>query len=466
VRDAEKLAKSRRGYVIAPAGCGKTHLIAVAIQKYCSGRELILTHTHAGVAALKQKLSGLGVAPSAYHVDTIAGWALRLAAHFPETSGLVTFTPSGKAWNQVYGAAIRILSDSPVREIVSYSYSGVFVDEYQDCIMGQHNLVVELAKLIPCRILGDPLQGIFDFAGRTVDWDEDIPISFDRLPELSKPWRWKGKNEELGSWLQTSRGSLLRGEPLQLDGSPVKWIESPPNKAPYIQMKACHDIANDCKGSVVAIQKWPRDCHAVASRLKGRYFVIEAIDCKDLMDSADAIYRTTGPERAYQLLEFASKCMTKVGPELRPACQCFLKGKSPNISRSKCRDQIVALECVASSGDISYIHDCLLELSSLSGARIYRKELLDEMLRSLKEFETGEYETLRDAAWAVRDRTRHLGRRLGRGTVGTTLLIKGLEFDHAIVLDADKLGPSNLYVAMTRGSQSLTVLSKKPTIKP
>ena len=43
------------GYVVAPAGFGKTHLIADAV-KLSAGRQLILTHTHSGVDALKKKL--------------------------------------------------------------------------------------------------------------------------------------------------------------------------------------------------------------------------------------------------------------------------------------------------------------------------------------------------------------------------------------------------------------------------
>ena len=39
---------------------------------------------------------------------------------------------------------------------------------------------------------------------------------------------------------------------------------------------------------------------------------------------------------------------------------------------------------------------------------------------------------------------------------GTTLLVKGLEFHHAVVLDADAYDARNLYVALTRGSISRT----------
>ncbi len=54
-----------------------------------------------------------------------------------------------------------------------------------------------------------------------------------------------------------------------------------------------------------------------------------------------------------------------------------------------------------------------------------------------------------------------LGRILPRCAVGTTLLVKGLEFDHAVVLDADAYDARNLYVALTRGVQSLTVASRE-----
>ncbi len=72
---------------------------------------------------------------------------------------------------------------------------------------------------------------------------------------------------------------------------------------------------------------------------------------------------------------------------------------------------------------------------------------------------------LKDVAWRVRDRARIRGRRLENRIVSRTLLVKGLEFDHAIV-DADKLTtPKEMYVAMTRGRLSLTVLAEDPILR-
>ena len=59
------------GYVVAPAGYGKTHLIAASTAR-SAGRQLILTHTYAGVNALRHKMRALGVSDRLYRIDTIA----------------------------------------------------------------------------------------------------------------------------------------------------------------------------------------------------------------------------------------------------------------------------------------------------------------------------------------------------------------------------------------------------------
>jgi DNA helicase-2/ATP-dependent DNA helicase PcrA len=49
-----------RGLVIAPAGCGKTQLITDALARHGGSKPiLVLTHTNAGVAALRAASKGL-----------------------------------------------------------------------------------------------------------------------------------------------------------------------------------------------------------------------------------------------------------------------------------------------------------------------------------------------------------------------------------------------------------------------
>jgi len=75
--------------------------------------------------------------------------------------------------------------------------------------------------------------------------------------------------------------------------------------------------------------------------------------------------------------------------------------------------------------------------------------------------------SLADAAEKYHGEFRHKGRPVGRRRlIGTTLLVKGLEFDHAIVLDAASLSKKELYVALTRGARSLTVISTNPVLNP
>ena len=75
--------------------------------------------------------------------------------------------------------------------------------------------------------------------------------------------------------------------------------------------------------------------------------------------------------------------------------------------------------------------------------------------------------TLSSAAEKYHAEFRYRGRPVGRKRlIGTTSLVKGLEFDHAIVLDAGCLSRKELYVALTRGAKSLTIVSSVPILSP
>jgi DNA helicase-2/ATP-dependent DNA helicase PcrA len=90
----------------------------------------------------------MGVPAKAYHLDTIAGWALRLAAAFPGTSRLPTTEPrTNEEYSGVYVAAAHLLGLRPIREIIRASYSGTFIDEYQDCTVAQHGLSAPAKRL-------------------------------------------------------------------------------------------------------------------------------------------------------------------------------------------------------------------------------------------------------------------------------------------------------------------------------
>lgn len=178
-----------KGYVIAPAGYGKTHLIALAVGAAVD-KQLILTHTYAGVNSIKEKMRNIGVTSDKYLVDTIASWALRLCLSYPQNSEWEMQHPTNSDWKKLYKSCTKLLGKKFIQRIVSSSFSGVYVDEYQDCTMQQHELICALAEFLPCRILGDPLQAIFDFSDEPIDWDKYVYPYFECLGELNLPWRW------------------------------------------------------------------------------------------------------------------------------------------------------------------------------------------------------------------------------------------------------------------------------------
>jgi DNA helicase-2/ATP-dependent DNA helicase PcrA len=116
-------------------------------------------------------------------------------------------------WASVYAAMCNLLRKNLVRYGILNSYTGVIVDEYQDCTAAMHAVISELKTLLPCRVLGDDLQGIFGFRDELVDW-ADVRSEFEiNLGLLETPHRWiKAGNENLGGWLQRSRDvALTRG---------------------------------------------------------------------------------------------------------------------------------------------------------------------------------------------------------------------------------------------------------------
>lgn len=466
--DAAMLAASPRAFVAAAAGCGKTHLISEAVCHYGSRRDLVLTHTHAGVDALRRKVRSRGSVASGFTVDTIAGWALRYASAFPRTSGLRCALPkTPDEWNSIYEAAQNLLVREPIREVLRASYSGVYIDEYQDCTIQQHGLVMAIAEVIPTRILGDPLQGIFDFGqNKPVDWDRDIRPSFPELPALIRPWRWQEKNPQLGQWLASVRQDLLQGRPVNLDGAPVRWERLPATKQITEQINVCFDISRQAQDTVVAIHGLSPQCHFVASRLKGLYQCVEPIESPDLFQSGAAIEAAHGPARAAVVVAFASKCMTRVGTALQRVRDSYQSGKIPQTRQGQLSAVFLALHRVAEDDSFSAVITALELISFIPQAVLYRRELFEEMIRGLRSAKANGGGSLPDALWLARNRTRFVGRRLGRCVVGTTLLVKGLEFDHAIVLDADDMERKNLYVALTRGARSLTIFSRSQTIIP
>lgn len=135
-----------RGTVTAPAGCGKTQLIAQTLAVHRESKPiLVLTHTNAGVAALRGRLNRAEVPSNAYRLSTIDGWAMRLVSTFPGRSAhdpeILKLAAPARDYPAIRDAAWKLLQTGHVSEVLKASYANLIVDEYQDCSVPQHYIV-------------------------------------------------------------------------------------------------------------------------------------------------------------------------------------------------------------------------------------------------------------------------------------------------------------------------------------
>lgn len=472
---SEVLAACRcSGYVVAPAGFGKTHLIAEAVSR-SANRQLVLTHTYAGVNVLRRKMRELRVAEKSFRVDTIASWALRLSLSYPATSGWAIDRPTGNQWSALYQACSGLLDSSFVRQILRASYAGLYVDEYQDCSAAQHQLVLKLARDLPCRLLGDPLQGIFDFNEQPVDWDRDISAMLESLGQLETPHRWdRAGTPAIGSWLGVIRGKLENRQPVDLTLDLPQGVTFKPvndaNDLFRIQANACRYFACDSHESVIAIHKGSQEykskCHALAKNVGGRFSSIEEIEGKALFSFIRKVQSArTNQLKLKEVVAFASQCMTAVKASLPAAA---LRGEHVRV-RDNTRNPTVARAANACLADPSSKNTAglLTAIKAIGEVQIIRADLFNRMMGVLRKHALHPELTLDEAGEKYHTQFRYTGRPVGRRKlIGTTLLVKGLEFDHAVVLDAQSLSRKELYVAITRGAKSLTIISTSSVLNP
>jgi hypothetical protein len=454
-----------KGYVIAPAGYGKTHLIALAVRASVD-RQLILTHTFSGVNSIKTKMTALGVPAFKYQVDTIASWSLRLCLAYPKSSAWKIDNPTSKQWNKLYECCAGLLEKKFIRHVVTATYAGIYVDEYQDCSDTQHSLVCALAEFLPCRILGDPMQAIFDFGeGKPVDWDMSIYPSFDCVGQLETPWRWMNAGEpELGAWLKEARKKIEQGQKIDLLGEKPPSVIRVHTDAKYLDVKQYSSLCAllGHNESVIALlggdQQSKNKTHRMAQKMAGRFSSIEEVEGKALHSFLKKFEAAKSGHAGFLIaLDFAKKCFTGVGNALTAGTK-----RGEVAKQSKGTKYPVILQ--AANGYLNNPTSCHLKsffvaLKANPETSVYRRDLLYRFFNVLKMHIDGEGATLTEAATLYQREMRHTGRPINhRKLIGTTLLVKGLEYDHAVILDADALDAKDLYVAMTRGSKSLTII--------
>jgi len=460
-----------RGTVTAPAGCGKTHLIAEAITRHAGAKPiLVLTHTNAGVVALRGRLDRAGVPPRAYRLTTIDGWAMRLISTFPVRSAhdpaLLRLANPGADYPNIRVAAINLLKAGHVNDVLAASYARLIVDEYQDCSIRQHALVAYAAQVLPTCVLGDPMQAIFGFGtDNLAKWNEQVCACFPLVGELDTPWRWINADAEpMGRWLLDVRGRLLRRESIDIRTAPaaVKWVELDGTEDHQRRLVAAR-VRPPNGGCVLIIgdSTKPDSQRLFASQTPGAV-TVEAVDLRDLISFAQT-FDLAAPDALERLAEFAQRMMTNVGAaDLLRRVQSLIRGTARNPPTDA---EMAALGFVRSPSHRAAI-DLLVEIGREGGVRTHRPAVMRACIKALQLCGGTDGLSFHDAAIRTREQYRLVGRPLPKRAVGSTLLLKGLEAEVAVVLDAGALDARNLYVAITRGSHALMICSQSPVLHP
>jgi hypothetical protein len=455
---ARRLISDAPCHVVLPAGCGKTEVVAsVAAAAWADGqRVLLLTHTHAGIDALRARLAVFRVPRSAVGLTTIASWTRRLVTSYPAAAEC---DAANSDWSQVCAGAGRALSNPHLAAMVRGSYDLVLVDEYQDCTRPQHMVVLALNELRPVIVFGDPLQAIYSFGNEPlVSFAEMRPLRAVSLPCVG--WRWRGRNDHLGEYLFQARDALLAGSPVDLRTDGLNWIEATPENTRKALWKSV-----SATGDVTVLARFDAQCEAIAKRLGGRFDVMEDIEGTRLVRTAAIIDEADGARPAGAVLALAKASMAKLPTTLTNKLKSLQAGRFPAFrAGTPVYAPLRRLQEFAERPDAQSLLVVLDELDRVGGV-VCRHEACSDFRRAVLVWHQGA-ESLSDAVRAVRDRNRIFGRRVARRTVSRAVLVKGQEFDHCIVTTPEEMTPEELYVAMTRGTRSLTVLSPDPILRP
>lgn len=468
--DLDNIFGKRNAYIVAPAGHGKTEMI-VDLVIASSGKSLLLTHTNAGVEALKKRLKKRNVDGKKFSISTIAGFCMRWCAAYPATSNTYGTKFGDKDFYQkCYAGATTIFSSEWSRDVIKSTYSNVIVDEYQDCIIDQHNIFLNLSKSVPVYVLGDPLQAIFGWAGKLVSWNN---LEFEKVEIDTYPWRWHETNPELGQFLQEIRTPLLPS----LDGHRVSLSVKSDLQNPSIKIISSAEGAewkflNSLRrySRVLYITKWPEQQKDLCKKTKGIFQNDEPQSLSELFDIAKSLDEFNAEDQVALIYKFLPLCVNHVNEELG-AYGIHIQNGDYNFSRIKKHPGFgVLVNNVLNSHAIDDIYNVLNWVKNTPVFTIYRIELFNELLRALS-YAKNSGCTIEDAARQIRTEPKLQRQYSGFKFLSSrTVLSKGLEFD-CVVIDAsrqvkasDRYCATDFYVALTRATKAIYIITDSQNI--
>lgn len=482
--------------MIAPAGHGKTTAIADCLLQ-CSKEtcHLILTHTHAGVAALRTKFKNRNVPMQKYQIETIMGFAQQLVLSFIGSSQLPKENDND-FFSQIIYHCTSLLKSNAIQLILKKSYASIFVDEYQDCTINQHHMILQLGNALPLHLLGDPLQGIFSFE-RTplVNFETDLK-DFSIFNTLNHPWRWEYTNKKLGENILTLRESLEDNNPIDLtkiqcEGLIIKQYKSLMNIHDnkflcLLRTIIKENIDNSFLIIYPSFHEKKKDGKTILrGTLSDRIALKAAIDFGYGFNLIDAIDSKSFYTSASKIDEYIKKCQDgnrinriqwlydiMVDMHFSKTEMNIWINRDKNSLIKKKKDKVLIgnqIKCLIEKYDnqpcLSSLMFFLEYMYDLTSKKCLYKDIYYEIRNSAKTA-ICENIPLQKAVRQHKNQIRHIGRRIEGRCIGTTLLTKGLEFDTVLLFNADKFeDKKNFYVAISRARKKLIILTNKNMVQ-
>lgn len=442
--------KNENGIIIAPAGCGKTESITNIIKNYDKIKKvLVLTHTNAGIENIEKRLKKHNISKSKCSIYTIASFCSKYVKSFKEIS-----RASDDSYDQIYIGMNNLLSNKHIRKIIENTYSLILVDEYQDCSLIQHSLIKKISNIIDFKILGDPLQAIYDFKEASVKINEIIDVDYKLLGYMTYPWRWSN-NKALGNWIMKSRKEIIKGN--------INIFTSLPNCVEYflykdyvdLQKKALNFLKLD--GRKAVLFNLENQANAFCKKLGGRFYFQEEIQCKALNNITTFLDNNDSVNIVKEVINLGKLCFTNFATEFGNIIKKIDNNDFDLSKINKNKNIAELIMSLISNFSLSNVIQLLKEISSNTNLKIYRKELWTVLEILIKEVSKEKEISSKELLVNIRNSTMLNNKFKYNNIVSRILLVKGLEFDNVFLVNPNELTPELLYVAISRPTKKLII---------
>lgn len=266
------------------------------------------------------------------------------------------------------------------------------------------------------------------------------------------------------SELGAGGGAPSSRAPIDLQGAPaeVQWVQLAAATAEEQRRAAARTRRRNAQDSVLIIGD--------AINVRGRYqltsqtlgaTVVKRVDLVELIQFA-RFFDPAGANPLEQVVEFGASLMTGVGAAALLERVRVLQHGRPRNPPTPMESAALTFAQGPSFAEASRLQQAF---ARQPGTHVYRPEVLRCCQAAMQAAARGT-STFHAAAIQARERQRYMSRPVSRRSVGSTLLLKGLEADVAVVLDPRAMTAEHLYVALTRGARQVVVCSPTSILRP